>query len=131
MKPKTLIMVAGSLVAATLLSGSLRVSGQVAEQRLVRIAELEIEPAQLVAYKSALREEIEASIRIEPGVLTLYAVSIKDQPSQIRLFEVYANNAAYEAHLQSGHFRKYKSATAGMVRSLKLIETEPLLLDAK
>ena len=44
----------------------------------MRLAELEIDPAQLDSYKAALKEEIEASIRLEPGVLTLFAVSVKD-----------------------------------------------------
>ena len=106
-------------------------SADAGRERLVRIAELEIDPAHLDAYKIALREEIEASVRVEPGVLALYAVSIRDQPNQIRLFEVYASTAAYQSHLQSEHFMKYKSRTADMVKSLKLIETEPVLLGAK
>lgn len=97
----------------------------------VRLAELEIDPAHLEHYKAALQEEIATSIRVEPGVLTLYAVSVKDHPTQIRLFEIYANAAAYETHLQSQHFRKYKSGTVGMVKSLKLLETDPILLGAK
>jgi len=101
------------------------------QDRVVRLAELEIDSSRLVFYTAALREEIEASIRVEPGVLALYAVSVKDHPEQIRLFEMYANTAAYEAHLESPHFKKYKADTAGMVKSLKLIETEPVLLDAK
>ncbi|MFL6448481.1 MAG: putative quinol monooxygenase [Bryobacteraceae bacterium] len=101
------------------------------DEPLVRIAELEIDSAQLDAYRTALKEEIATSIRVEPGVLTLYAVSIKDHPDQIRLFEQYASQSAYEAHLQSPHFKKYKSETQGMVRSLKLIETSPILLGTK
>jgi len=107
------------------------VTGKTTEQPLVRIAELEIDPAQLEAYRTALKEEISASIRAEPGVLTLYAVAVKDHPTQIRIFEMYADQVAYEAHLQSPHFKKYKSETQGMVRSLKLIETSPILLGAK
>jgi quinol monooxygenase YgiN len=98
---------------------------------MVRIAELEIDPLQLEAYKAALKEEISASIRAEPGVLTLYAVAVKDHPSQIRIFETYASRSAYEAHLQTPHFKKYKSETQTMVKSLNLIETEPILLGAK
>ena len=97
----------------------------------MRLAELEIDPACLDAYKAALREEIETSIRVEPGVLTLYAVSVNGKPNQIRLFEIYASSAAYQAHLRSEHFRKYKTATAAMVKSLRLIETEPLVLATK
>jgi quinol monooxygenase YgiN len=98
---------------------------------IVRIAELEIDPAQLDAYKVFLKEEIETSIRVEPGVLTLYAVSLKDHPEQIRLFETYRDAAAYESHIQSPHFKTYKERTRQMVKSLKLVETEPILLGSK
>jgi quinol monooxygenase YgiN len=99
--------------------------------RVVRIAELEIEPLQLENYKAALREEIEASIRIEPGVLTLYAVALKENPTHIRILETYADVAAYRAHLETSHFRKYKAATRGMIKALKLLETDPIILGAK
>lgn len=98
---------------------------------LVRLAELEIDSAQLENYQAALKEEIEASIRIEPGVLTLYAVAEKDNPTHIRLFEMYADEQAYKAHLETPHFKKYKTSTQQMVKSLKLIETTPILLGAK
>jgi quinol monooxygenase YgiN len=101
------------------------------QERIVRIAELEIYPDQVAAYKAALKEEIETSIRVEPGVLTLYAVSVKGHPNQVRLFESYSNQAAYQAHLQTAHFRKYKVQTQNMVKSLTLIETDPILLGSK
>jgi len=102
-----------------------------ADNRLVRIAELEIDPDQLNAYRAALKEEIEASIRTEPGVLTLYAVSVKGHPEQIRLFETYRDAASYRAHLQSPHFKRYKTETQHMVKSLTLLETDPILLGSK
>ncbi|WP_263411547.1 putative quinol monooxygenase [Terriglobus tenax] len=104
---------------------------QPVQDRVVRLAELEIDPARLEEYRLLLREEIEASIRVEPGVLTLYAVSVKGHPDQIRLFEMYRDQAAYEAHLQTPHFRKYKTQTQNMVKSLRLVETDPVLLGAK
>lgn len=123
------LMIAG---AALFLGGALLpMQAQSPASRLVRLAELEIDPALLDAYKTALKEEIETSVRVEPGVLTLYAVSVKDHPNQIRLFEMYASPEAYQAHLQSDHFKKYKQVTASMVKSLRLIETEPLMLEAK
>jgi len=107
------------------------VTGKPTEQRLVRIAELEIDADQLSAYTAALKEEISTSIRVEPGVLTLCAVAVKDQPTQIRIFETYADRAAYESHLQTPHFKKYKTETANMVKSLELLETDPILLGTK
>jgi len=98
---------------------------------MVRIAELEIDPAQLENYKAELRTEIEASIRLEPGVLALYAVSLKNNPTSIRILETYADTDAYKAHIESLHFKKYKTNTEAMVKSLKLVETDPVLLGAK
>lgn len=118
-------------MVAAILGTFLVAGGETMKQPLVRIAELEIDPAQLPAYRDALKEEIATAIRVEPGVLTLYAVSVKDQPSQIRIFETYQDQAAYQSHLQTPHFQKYKAETQGMVKSLKLIETEPILLGAK
>jgi quinol monooxygenase YgiN len=97
----------------------------------VRIAEIEIDPAQCEAYRAALREEIESSVRLEPGVIALHAVSDKDDPSRITVLEIYADTDAYQAHIRSPHFGVYKSATAGMVRSLRLREAVPIALGGK
>jgi quinol monooxygenase YgiN len=75
---------------------------------MVRIAELEIDPARLDAYKVMLAEEQEASVRLEPGVLMLHSVALAESPTSVRLLEVYADRRAYEAHIKSPHFIKYK-----------------------
>jgi len=95
--------------------------------QMVRLAKLVIDPTQLESYKAILKEEIEASVRIEPGVLTLYAVSEKEKPSHITILEIYANTDAYKSHLQTPHFIKYKTGTKDMVKSLELAETVPLV----
>jgi quinol monooxygenase YgiN len=97
----------------------------------VRIAEIEIDPDQLETYRVLLTEEIEAAIALEPGVLSLNAVSIKDSPHKIRILEMYASQTAYEAHLQTPHFLKYKNATAGMVTSLTLVDVDPIATRGK
>jgi len=117
-----------AVVVVAVLGTIIAVGAKTMKQPLVRIAELEIDPGQLPAFRDALKEEVATSIRVEPGVLKLYAVSVKDQPSQIRILEVYRGQPAYESHLQTPHFKKYKAETQGMVKSLKLIETEPILL---
>lgn len=95
--------------------------------QMVRLAKLVIDSTQLERYKAALREEIEASVRLEPGVLTLYAVAEKDNPTHITILEIYADTNAYKAHLQTPHFIKYKTGTKEMVKSLELVETTPLI----
>jgi quinol monooxygenase YgiN len=98
---------------------------------VVRVAELEIDPAQLESYQAAVKEEMETSVRVESGVLAIYCVAEKDNPAKLRFFEMYADEAAYKAHIDSPHFRKYVEATKAMIRSRKLIETVPVQMSAK
>jgi len=130
MTGRQLLLLGTSLVASFLFPAQRSADAESAEGPIVRMAELEIDPGQLDAYKLALKEEIATSIRVEPGVL-MYAVSVKQHPEQIRLFETYRDAAAYESHLQSPHFKKYKSRTQQMVTHLRLVETEPILLGSK
>jgi quinol monooxygenase YgiN len=97
----------------------------------VQMAEIEIDPAQLDSYNAAVKEHIETAIRVEPGVLLLYAAAEKDNPSHVRVFEVYQDREAYLAHLQAPHFLKYKATTENMVTSLKLVPLTPVMLGAK
>jgi quinol monooxygenase YgiN len=99
--------------------------------KIVRIAEIEIDPHSLEEYKSLLAEEIEASIQLEPGVIFLHAVSFKDAPHMIRVFECYASREAYEQHIKTPHFLKYKTLTSKMVRALKLIDVDEVELGLK
>ncbi|GAB3783589.1 hypothetical protein GCM10028818_41890 [Spirosoma horti] len=99
--------------------------------QMVRIAKIIVDPAQLEAYKAFAREEIEASIRLEPGVKTLYAVAAKDNPTHITILEIYADIDAYKAHIQTPHFLKYKTGTKDMVKSLELVEVDPLVPSMK
>jgi 4-carboxymuconolactone decarboxylase len=97
------------------------------KQPMVRLAKLIIDPAQLESYKAILKEEAEASVRLEPGVLTIFPVSEKENPTHFTILEIYADSAAYKSHLQTPHFIKYKTSTKDMVKSLELVETVSLI----
>lgn len=100
---------------------------QAEHQRMVRLANLVIDSAKLETYNAFLKEEIETSVKVEPGVITLYAVVQKNKPTHITILEIYADEAAYKKHITTAHFLKYKNATKDMIKSLELIETVPLI----
>ncbi len=97
----------------------------------VRIAKIVVDSAQLDNYKTALKEHAEAAVSKEPGVLTLYAVYDKDHPTNITVFEIYASVPAYQSHIQTPHFLKYKSTVKDMVKSLVLTDVVPIALETK
>ena len=98
---------------------------------IVNIAELDIDPAQLDAFKAAVIEGMNASVRLEPGVYAIYAVAHKDDPTKLMFFEIYASKQAQEAHRNSPHFLKFHEVTKDMVRSRRFIETDTVHLAAK
>ncbi|MBR3744333.1 MAG: antibiotic biosynthesis monooxygenase [Bacteroidales bacterium] len=95
---------------------------------MVRLAEIDIVPEKLEAYMEFAAEVGRVSMATEPGVIALFSMQDKADPCKIYILEVYADRQAYEAHIQTSHFRKYKDGTADMVRSLKLIDTIPLVM---
>lgn len=98
---------------------------------IVRLAKLVIDSAHLEPYQVLLKEEIETSLRIEPGVLVLYAVSEKEKPTHITILEIYRDANAYQSHIQNPHFIKYKNGTLHMVKTLELVAVDPLMPAAK
>lgn len=93
---------------------------------IVRLSKIEVYPEHIEEYMKYAAEVGEVSLRTEPGVLTMYAVSEKDNPCHVTILETYANREAYEKHIASPHFRKYKEGTLHMVKSLTLSDQTPV-----
>ena len=93
---------------------------------IVRLSKIEIYPQYIDAYLSYAVEVGEVSLRTEPGVLTMYAVSEKENPCRVTILETYASREAYEKHIASEHFQRYKQETLHMVKSLVLSDQTPL-----
>ena len=93
---------------------------------IVRLSKIEVYPQFLGEYMRYATEVGEISLRTEPGVLTMYALSEKDNPCKITILETYASRDAYDKHIASAHFQKYKQGTLHMVKSLELTDQTPL-----
>ena len=97
---------------------------------MIRISEIEIDSNYLEKYKAILKEESRASVALEKGVLCIFPMYQKANPTQVRILEIYATREAYESHLKTPHFQKYKTTTLNMVKSLKLIDMDAIDLES-
>lgn len=96
---------------------------------IVRIAEIQVNPLNLDKYLECARIVGAESVVKEPGVIAIFPMEEKRKQGQIRVLEIYADEVAYQAHLQTPHFQKYKTSTLSMVEKLELVDMNPL--DAK
>ncbi len=92
------------------------------EGLIIRIAEIDIYPQYWEAYKTILKEAAATSVGAEPGVIAIFPMFEKADPTQVRIVEIYAGKEAYEAHLKTPHFQTYKTTTLNMVKSLRLAD---------
>ena len=94
------------------------------QNNMYRIAKIKVDVNQLKQYKVALKEQMNNAIKLEPGVLSYTVVADKNDASLITIIEVYANLEAYQSHILTSHFKKYKDTVKNMVLSLELIDSD-------
>lgn len=100
------------------------------KELIVRIAEIEVHEQYLDQYLQAAAKVGGTSVEREPGVVCIFPMQMTDAPNRIRIIEIYRNQEAYRAHLATEHFKQYKQTTLHMVKSLKLVDTTPLDVQA-
>ena len=96
------------------------------ETMIVRLAEIEVYPEHLTEYLKFANEVDRLSVEREPGVVCLFPLQSVEDSTQIRILEIYASEEAYQNHIKTDHFQKYKQGTMHMVKSLKLPTMRPL-----
>ena len=100
-------------------------------QAIVRIFELDIHAENLDAFNELGRHNITQSVNGEAGVLAMYALADKENPSKIYVVEAYADEAAYQAHRHSPHFQRWLNGAQNMIAARKVIETVPVVFGSK
>ena len=103
---------------------------QMTNDLIVRIAEIEVNEGYLEEYLAAAHNVGTKSVESEEGVICIFPMQVKGAPNTIRILEIYRNEEAYQAHLQTPHFLEYKQGTLHMVKSLQLVAMEPLAPEA-
>ena len=121
-----MLLVAVFFCGATLKAQNMCSKEPMQTDGIVRLSKIEVYPEYLDEYIKFATEVGEVSLRTEPGVLTMYAVSEKDSHCKITILETYTSQEAYKKHIASAHFQKYKQGTLHMVKSLELVDQTPL-----
>lgn len=98
---------------------------------IIRIFEMHIRPENVEAFTRLGQHNIRQSVNTEQGVLGMYVMTDKDDPSKFYIVEAYADEAAYQAHRASLHFQSWLNGAKDMIVSRKMIETNPVVFGSK
>ena len=126
MKQKLIIMLFAFVLPITAVAQEKATSVNSYETMIVRLAEIEVYPEHLQEYLKFANEVDRQSVEREPGVVCLFPMQSAEDSTQIRILEIYASEEAYQSHIKTEHFLKYKQGTLHMVKSLKLPTMKPL-----
>ncbi len=128
MKLRSFIRFAALAILALCLTAEQVRAGEPAS---IRMAHLQIKQDQLPAFTASVKEEMEAALRVEPGVIAIYAAADTNDPTKMTFFEMYVDEASYQAHRDTPHFQKYFHITRDMITDRILLEAVPVELRDK
>jgi quinol monooxygenase YgiN len=75
----------------------------------VSIAEFEVKPDRLEQFLELARTDASQSVAKEPGCHQFDVTLDREQPNRVLLYEVYANEAAFAAHLETPHLAAFRA----------------------
>ena len=83
--------------------------------------EFDIDPARLDAFMPLMRENAKTSLRDEKGCRRFDVCRPRDVPNRVFLYEIYDDEAAFQAQLHSAHFKAFAAATKEMITARRIV----------
>ena len=83
--------------------------------------EFDVVPAQFDSFLRLMAENAEASRRDEPGCKRFDVCRPHNTENRVFLYEIYDDEAAFQAHLQTAHFKSFAAATKDMITARKIV----------
>ena len=75
----------------------------------------DVAPSRLEEFLAAAREDAQGAMTREPGCRRFDILRDAQQPSRVSFYEVYDDEAAFAAHLQTAHYKRFAEASPPMV----------------
>lgn len=83
--------------------------------------ELDVAPKTREEFMTAALANAAAARSTEPGCLGFDVLVDPENPCAVRFYEVYVDEAAFDAHRQTAHFKVYAEAAARLLEGRRRI----------
>jgi quinol monooxygenase YgiN len=75
----------------------------------VIMVQFRIKPECIASFLEVAKVDAIGSVETEPGCLRFDILQDDQDPGSIAFYEVYADDAAFQAHQQTAHFARYRA----------------------
>lgn len=106
---------------------NLKVSNK--KESLVNLVRVVVKPEDNDRFKNIVVPEMQQSIKAESGILLMYALTDKNDPTIWYLFEIYKNQAAYDHHQKQAVYKDYLAKTQNMIIDKKVYSVPANVMD--
>ncbi len=90
-----------------------------------------LRPDSLEAFMDAMRVNAETSVREEPGCLAFDVLRDRRQADLVWLYEVYVDEAALDAHMQTAHYLASRPLVEPLILEQMVIEADVLAFNPR
>ena len=80
----------------------------------VVVVEFQLKPGSRAQFRKLIDVNADASVRDEPGCLQFDVLEPEGDSDRVLLYEIYADRAAFDAHLKTEHFHVFNSASESL-----------------
>lgn len=84
---------------------------------LVIIAEFEVKPGKLEEFLELAEVDARHSVADEPGCRQFTVTVDREPPDRVVLFEVYDDDAAFDAHVETPHLKAFRTGIEPLIVS--------------
>ena len=88
----------------------------------VVIVDFVLKPGKRAEFRTMIDSNARASFTNEEGCRRFDVLEPSGEADRILLYEIYTDRAAFEAHIETGHFRHFDRASADLVLKKSFVE---------
>lgn len=95
------------------------------------VVTIRIKPEYRERYLESMLDDARGSVRDEPGCLRFDVLIDNEDPNTIYLYEVYKDEAAFQAHLKAPHFIAWRDTVQGWAEGESVVRRATTLFPAE
>ena len=80
----------------------------------VVVVDFQLKPGTRSQFRGLIDANADASVKNEPGFLQFDVLEPEDESDRVLLYEIYSDQAAFDAHRQTEHFHIFNRASESL-----------------